>query len=65
MECLTEVQTSGWHCCCCRPSLLQRLTLQLEKAMGFGGVVVSSSDSDSDNSDTDIDVAIRYIYIQY
>ncbi|XP_048324064.1 protein CHROMATIN REMODELING 20 isoform X2 [Ziziphus jujuba] len=58
MECLTEVQTSGWHCCCCRPSLLQRLTLQLEKAMGFGGVVVSSSDSDSDNSDTDIDVAI-------
>lgn len=54
-ECLSEIQTLGWKCCCCRPSLLQRLSLQLEKAMGSGILIVSSSDSDSDNSDSDSD----------
>lgn len=59
VECLSEDQTSGWQCCCCNPSLLQKLTLQLEKAMCCVEVDVSSSDSDSDNSDTDRDVSIR------
>ncbi|GMY20566.1 protein CHROMATIN REMODELING 20, partial [Fagus crenata] len=57
VECLSEIRTLGWKCCCCRPSLLQRLSLQLEKAMGSGDLILSSSDTDSDNSDTDANVA--------
>ncbi|KAL5566846.1 hypothetical protein UlMin_030010 [Ulmus minor] len=62
LECLSEVQTSGWQCCCCRPSLLQKLILQFDKAMSCGKLIVSSSESDSDSSDSDssdsdIDVA--------
>ncbi|XWS57776.1 hypothetical protein CRYUN_Cryun09bG0202200 [Craigia yunnanensis] len=57
-ECLLEVQASGWQCCCCLPSLLQKLTSELERAMGSQDTMVSSSDSDSENSDDDIDTAI-------
>ncbi|XP_062144100.1 protein CHROMATIN REMODELING 20 isoform X4 [Alnus glutinosa] len=56
-ECLSEIQTSGWKCCCCQPSVLQGLSLQLEKAMGSGDLMVSSSDSDSDNSDAGVNIA--------
>jgi transcriptional regulator ATRX len=59
-EYLYKVPVSGWQCCCCSPSLLQRLTSQLEKAMGSGDIMVSSSDSDSDSSDTNDGVTIRY-----
>ncbi|CAK7341191.1 unnamed protein product [Dovyalis caffra] len=38
--------------------LLQRFTLQLEKAMGSGDTMVMSSDSDSESSDTDGGVTI-------
>lgn len=65
MEFFSEVQISGWQCCSCRPSLLQKLTLQLEKALDRVELIVSSSDSDSDTSDSDIDVSMRYIDIQY
>jgi transcriptional regulator ATRX len=58
-EWLSEIQTSGWKCCCCQPSLLQGLLLQLEKAMGSGDLMVSSSDSDSDNSDAGVNIAFR------
>ncbi|CAJ1976268.1 unnamed protein product [Sphenostylis stenocarpa] len=44
-------QASSRHCCCCHPNLLQRLSLQLEKAVGSANVIVSSSSSDSDDSD--------------
>ncbi|XP_011038466.1 PREDICTED: protein CHROMATIN REMODELING 20-like isoform X2 [Populus euphratica] len=57
-EYLYKDAVSGWQCCCCSPSLLQRLTSQLEKAMGSGDIMVSSSDSDSDSSDTNDDVTI-------
>ncbi|PON55514.1 P-loop containing nucleoside triphosphate hydrolase [Parasponia andersonii] len=58
-ECLSEVQTFSWQCCCCRPGLLQKLTLELDKAMGCGKTVVSSSESESDNSDGDhLDVSL-------
>ncbi|KAK7278207.1 hypothetical protein RJT34_23232 [Clitoria ternatea] len=50
VELAADAQATSWHCCCCRPSLLQRLSFQLEKAMGSADVV-SSSGSDSDNSD--------------
>lgn len=60
-EYLSKVQASGWKCCCCSPTLLQRLTLELEKAMGSGDLMVTSSDSDSENSDTDVSVVIRYV----
>lgn len=56
---LAEAQGTGWHCCCCRPNLLQRLSLQLEKAMGPIDVTVSSSGSDSDNSNAEVNVTIR------
>ncbi|KAL6977033.1 DNA helicase [Sarracenia purpurea var. burkii] len=58
--CLLQIQVSGWQCCCCSPSILQQLTLQLEKAIGSIAYVISSSssDSDSDTSDADITVAI-------
>ncbi|KAI8539501.1 hypothetical protein RHMOL_Rhmol09G0188200 [Rhododendron molle] len=57
-ECLLKVQLSGWQCCCCSPSVLQQLTLQLEKAIGSIAPMISSSDSDSDSSDADITVSI-------
>ncbi|XVF06452.1 hypothetical protein REPUB_Repub06bG0049200 [Reevesia pubescens] len=57
-ECLLEIQTSGWQCCCCLPSLLLKLTSELERAMGSRDTMVSSSDSESDNSDADTNTAI-------
>jgi transcriptional regulator ATRX len=39
--------------------VLQGLSLQLEKAMGSGDLMVSSSDSDSDNSDAGVNIAFR------
>ncbi|XWS58430.1 hypothetical protein CRYUN_Cryun08bG0033000 [Craigia yunnanensis] len=57
-ECLLEVQASGWQCCCCLPSLLQKLTSELERAMGSRDTMVSSSDSESENSDADVNTAI-------
>ncbi|RDX92098.1 Protein CHROMATIN REMODELING 20 [Mucuna pruriens] len=51
VELVPEAQASSWHCCCCHPNLLQRLSLQLKKAMGSTDMIVSSSSSDSDNSD--------------
>lgn len=65
MEFSSVVQSSGWRCCLCCPSMLQKLTLQLKIALGDAEFIISSSDSDSDNSETDIDVAVRYIDIQY
>lgn len=70
-ECLSEVQNASWQCCCCRPGLLQKLTLELEKAMVVERSIDSSSDSDSssesdsDNSNADVDVALRYNAIKY
>ncbi|GAV83009.1 SNF2_N domain-containing protein/Helicase_C domain-containing protein [Cephalotus follicularis] len=55
-KCLLEVQDSGWTCCYCSPNLLQSLTLELEKAMESGDLLVSSSDS-SEYSDEDINIA--------
>ncbi|KAL5837673.1 hypothetical protein ACOSQ3_014842 [Xanthoceras sorbifolium] len=55
---LSESQGSCWQCCCCSPSLLQRLTLELEKAMGSEDVIVSSSESDSENSDAENNLAL-------
>ncbi|KAH7839935.1 hypothetical protein Vadar_010494 [Vaccinium darrowii] len=57
-ECFLKVQLSGWQCCCCSPSILQQLTLQLEKAIGSTAPMISSSESDSDSSDADITVSI-------
>ncbi|KAL2325330.1 hypothetical protein Fmac_024388 [Flemingia macrophylla] len=51
VELVPEAQATSWHCCCCHPNLLQRLSLQLEKAMGSSDIMVCSSSSDSDNSD--------------
>lgn len=59
-EFLSKVQTSGWQCCGCYPSVLQRLTLELDEAMGLEGVEVSSSNSDSDTSDSGIDTETRW-----
>lgn len=53
-----EVQASCWQCCCCSPSLLKRLTSELEKAMGSENLIVSSSESDSENSDADNNLKI-------
>ncbi|XP_008441788.2 protein CHROMATIN REMODELING 20 isoform X5 [Cucumis melo] len=58
VECLLKAQASGWHCCCCRPSLLLPLTTQLEEALGSEESTGSSSDSDSDNPNADINVTI-------
>ncbi|XP_028790243.1 protein CHROMATIN REMODELING 20 isoform X2 [Neltuma alba] len=57
-EFLSEVQATGWHCYCCHPNLLQRLSSQLEKAMGSVETSVSSSSSDSDNSHAETNVTI-------
>lgn len=45
------MQDTSWHCCSCHPNLLQKLSLQLEKAVGSADIIVSSSGSDSDSSD--------------
>ncbi|OMO84522.1 SNF2-related protein [Corchorus capsularis] len=58
-EFLLEVQSSGWQCCRCLPSLLHKLTSELERATGSGDTMVSSSDSESENSDADINTKIR------
>ncbi|KAK9078052.1 hypothetical protein SSX86_002109 [Deinandra increscens subsp. villosa] len=50
-ECLLKARDVGWQCCCCSPSILQALTLQLEKAFTSRSESSSSSDSDSDDSD--------------
>ncbi|XXG90588.1 hypothetical protein AAC387_Pa12g2318 [Persea americana] len=57
-ERLSELKASGWRCCCCSPSLLQRFILEFEKALKTGGLVASSSDSDSGLSET-VDVPIN------
>ncbi|XAR65788.1 DNA helicase [Bertholletia excelsa] len=57
-ECLLKVDMPDWQCCQCMPSMLQELTLQLEKAIKLVDSIVSSSDSDSDDSDGDISFAI-------
>ncbi|CAN8294962.1 unnamed protein product [Cochlearia groenlandica] len=59
-EYLFEAQSSGWDCCCCCPMPLQRLTMQLEKAMGDKKLTESSScsSSDNDSADTDADVNV-------
>lgn len=62
-EYLLKARSSGWQCCCCSPSILQPLTLQLEKAFTSRSESSSSSDSDSDdsnNSDFGFKVPIRY-----
>ncbi|XP_076904169.1 protein CHROMATIN REMODELING 20-like [Bidens hawaiensis] len=46
-EYMLKALGSSWKCCCCSPSVLQPLTLQLEKAFTPSS---SSSDSDSNNS---------------
>lgn len=55
---LLEVQASGWQCCCCSPTILQKLTSDLERAMGSSDTTVSSSDSESENSDADISTSV-------
>ncbi|XP_022742818.1 protein CHROMATIN REMODELING 20 isoform X3 [Durio zibethinus] len=57
-EFMLDVLASGWQCCCCLPSLLQKLTSELVRAMGSQDTIVSSSDSESENSDTNINTAI-------
>ncbi|KAJ8760391.1 hypothetical protein K2173_015058 [Erythroxylum novogranatense] len=56
-EYLSIIKASGWQCCCCSPSLLQKLTSDLEKAIGSVDKMVMSSDSDSESSDADVTVA--------
>ncbi|KAF6144435.1 hypothetical protein GIB67_024662 [Kingdonia uniflora] len=58
-ERLSEYQTDGWHCCCCSPSLLQRLTVECKKAVVAKGLVISSTNSDSELSNSDISAPIR------
>ncbi|PIA40011.1 hypothetical protein AQUCO_02500020v1 [Aquilegia coerulea] len=55
---LLEFQASGWHCFCCSPSLLERLSVECEKALAAKGYVISSSESDSDLSGADINGSI-------
>ncbi|CAN1271375.1 Protein CHROMATIN REMODELING 20 [Linum perenne] len=57
-ECHPDSLARGWQCCCCLPSLLDRLTSELEKAVGSVDSMDTSSDSDSENSEADINVAI-------
>ncbi|GMG99879.1 hypothetical protein Nepgr_001719 [Nepenthes gracilis] len=58
-EFLSQIKLQGWQCCCCSPNLVQRLTLEFEKAFGSKDLTSSSSDTDSDNSDvTTSDVSI-------
>lgn len=57
-ECFLKAKDSGWHCCCCSPSILQPLTSQLEKAFTSRSESSSSSESDSDDSDDGFKVPI-------
>ncbi|XP_071702520.1 protein CHROMATIN REMODELING 20 [Rutidosis leptorrhynchoides] len=58
-ECLLKARDPGWQCCCCSPSQLRPLTLQLEKAFeSRSESSSSSSDSDSDASDDGFKVPI-------
>ncbi|XP_077229028.1 protein CHROMATIN REMODELING 20-like isoform X2 [Tasmannia lanceolata] len=57
-ELLSEIQGSGWHCCCCSPNLLQNFIQEYNKALQVGDKVALSSDSDSEFSDADVDVRI-------
>ncbi|WCJ21115.1 DNA repair and recombination protein RAD54-like [Euphorbia peplus] len=57
-EFLSKVLAAGWNCCCCSPTLLQKLTSQMGKALGSGYISVTSSDSESENSDADTSVAL-------
>ncbi|KAF9612310.1 hypothetical protein IFM89_038913, partial [Coptis chinensis] len=52
--CLAEFQASLWHCFCCSPTLLDKLTVECEKALAAKGHSMSSSDSDSELSGDDI-----------
>ncbi|XP_031397920.1 protein CHROMATIN REMODELING 20 isoform X2 [Punica granatum] len=58
-EFLSKVQTFGWQCCCCTPSVLKSLTLELDEAMRSEFAELSSSGSDSDTSDSGIDAETR------
>ncbi|CAO2827435.1 unnamed protein product [Amaranthus hypochondriacus] len=59
VECLQEEATLyGWQCCSCSPNLLQKLTLELEKAIGSQDLLVSSSESETDDSEYEIGVSI-------
>ncbi|XP_072955978.1 protein CHROMATIN REMODELING 20 isoform X2 [Typha angustifolia] len=55
-EYLSEVKSSGWHCCCCSPTLLRQFTSECKRAIG--GLVVSSSESDSALSNAEMDFTI-------
>ncbi|XP_043703389.1 protein CHROMATIN REMODELING 20 isoform X2 [Telopea speciosissima] len=57
-EKFSESHDSTWLCCCCSPILLKSLTLECDKALGAGGLMVSSSDSGSELSDVEIGVKI-------
>lgn len=61
-EFLPGSQTSSWQCCCCLPGVLQKLTVELEKAMASGTITVSSSESDSDDTEANTNGGVRYIY---
>nr|XP_043631904.1 protein CHROMATIN REMODELING 20 [Erigeron canadensis] len=50
-ECFLKARDFGWECCCCSPSILKPLTLQLEKAFISRSESSSSSESDSDDSE--------------
>ncbi|CAI0433576.1 unnamed protein product [Linum tenue] len=56
--CRLDSLAFGWQCCCCSPSLLDRLTSELEKAIGSADSIITSSDSGSENSDAEIGVTI-------
>lgn len=58
-EFLSKVQALDWQCCGCSPSVLQKLTLELDEAMRSNNIEVSSSDTDSDTSDSGIDTETR------
>lgn len=60
-EYLSEVQASGWHCFHCSPSMLDKMTSQLETALVTDNVVVCISDTDSGTSESDTDVPIRLL----
>ncbi|KAI4303028.1 hypothetical protein MLD38_038709 [Melastoma candidum] len=53
-EYISEVQASGWQCCCCLPSMLDRMSSQLENAL-----VTDNSDTDSGTSESDTDISMR------
>ncbi|KAL5707173.1 DNA helicase [Ranunculus cassubicifolius] len=56
---LSNCRTSGWHCFCCSPSLLERLTGECVKALAFTDLSMASSDSDSEASGAGTNGRIR------